>query len=170
MAFPSWIEIWSRYSGFHKDCVEPDMSQSLKSCFMVIGPLSVFLPDFQCLTFEWHFLRLTPYFICDEMQEFKWRSGEDWSYSNWGEGEPGESTMMTFRMFSSGHLWYYFSDVDHHDDDDDSGYCAYMHRHGDVSYWTIFLSQNITRVQNCPDITILNSPFDHWSWSWCITL
>ena len=28
------------------------------------------------------------------MQEFKWRSGEDWSYSNWAEGEPGESTMM----------------------------------------------------------------------------
>ena len=47
-----------------------------------------------------YFLRLTPYFICDEMQEFKWRSGEDWSYSNWGEGEPGESTMMMmFRIY-----------------------------------------------------------------------
>ena len=32
------------------------------------------------------------------MQEFKWRSGEDWSYSNWAEGEPGESTMMMMMM------------------------------------------------------------------------
>ena len=163
MAFPSWIEIWSRYSGFHNDYVEPDMSQSLNLLLfhwaVSLARCQFFLPYFQCLTFEWHFLR--PYFICDEMQEFKWRSGEDWSYSNWAEGEPGESTMMTFRMFSSGHLWYYFSDVDHHDDDDDSGYCAYMHRHGDVSCWTIFLSQNITRVENYPDITILNSPFGH---------
>ena len=31
-------------------------------------------------------------------------------------------------------FWLYSPDLNHHDDDDDSGYCVFMHRHGDVSF------------------------------------
>ena len=40
------------------------------------------------------------------MKEWKWRSGEDWSYSNWAEGEPG--------------------DGDGDDDDDGDGDCDHI--------------------------------------------
>ena len=31
-------------------------------------------------------------------------------------------------------FWLNSPDLNHHDDDDDSGYCVFMHRHGDVSF------------------------------------
>ena len=33
-----------------------------------------------------------------KVQAFKWRSGEEWSYSNWAEGEPGDSMMLFMMM------------------------------------------------------------------------
>ena len=47
-------------------------------------------------------------FQCWKLQEWKWRSGEDWSFSNWAEGEPGEPAWR-WQWW-----WCNFSDRTHH--------------------------------------------------------
>ena len=44
-------------------------------------------------------------------QMWGWVSGDQWTYSHWGSGEPDT------------------------DDDDGNGLCAYMHRHEEIGYW-----------------------------------
>ena len=52
------------------------------------------------------------------------------------------------KIISERHFSSYFSDLNHHDDDDDSGYCAYMHRHGDVSHHDIVYQKEQTTKKN----------------------
>ena len=58
-------------------------------------------------------------------QTFKWTSGEEYSYSNWAQDEPG--TFLRIKKTIQ------ICCVDLNHDNDGSGYCAYMHRYGDVS-------------------------------------
>ena len=46
-------------------------------------------------------------------QMWGWVSGDQWTYSHWGSGEPDT------------------------DDDDGNGLCAYMHRHEEIGYWRV---------------------------------